>query len=450
MKRKIYEDLLTWKKEWAGKTALLIDGARRVGKSYIVEEFAKNEYASYVFINFSNTTPRIRNLFIDDVHDIPLLLQKLSNLTATRFIERDTLIVFDEIQECPKAREAIKFLVEDGRYDYIETGSLISIHENVSDIIIPSEEEKISMHPMDFEEFCWAIGDEVTVPAIRQHFESITPFGRDIHASFMDTFRRYMIVGGMPQAVEEYATTRDFAKVERVKRLIISLYKEDIGKRAKTNRRKTSALYEAIPAELSKHDKVFNLADVDPNGKFSNYEDPIYWLEDSRIVNTCYNSNEPSIMLGLNRDLSTMKMYSADTGLLISMAIDNGISMENEIYIDILQDRLHLNEGMFAENVVAQMLKANGHKLFFHAFYKNTGDGNRSKNRSEIDFLIRRGGKISALEVKTGASTRHASLDYLMDRYSKQLGHCYVLHTKDLKKDGNILYLPIYMTLCLR
>lgn len=449
MKRKIYDRLIRWKKESMGRSALLIEGARRVGKSYIVKEFGKNEYDTYVLINFSNTTPRIKNLFINDMHDIPMLLQKLSNLTATRFIERKTLIIFDEVQKWPRAREAIKFLVEDGRYDYIETGSLISIHENVENIIIPSEEEKIKMYPLDFEEFCWAMGDEVTVPAIREHFESKTPLGEDIHSAFMDTFRRYMIIGGMPRAVLEYASTKDFSKVENIKRQIIELYKEDIGKRAKANRRKTAALYDAIPSELSKHDKVFNLSDIDKNGKFSNYEDPIYWLEDSMIVNTCYNSTEPSIALGLNKDLSTLKLYSGDTGLLVSMAINTDASVEHEIYIDILQDRLHLNEGMFAENMVAQILTANGHKLYFHAFYKKKEGGKIDKNRSEVDFLIKKGKKISIVEVKTGKSTGHASLNYMMDVYSKYLGQNYVLHTKDLRKEGNLLYLPIYMAICL-
>lgn len=449
MKRKIYDRLIRWKKESMGRSALLIEGARRVGKSYIVEEFGKNEYDTYVLINFSNTTPRIKNLFINDMHDIPILLQKLSNLTATRFIERKTLIIFDEVQKWPRAREAIKFLVEDGRYDYIETGSLISIHENVENIIIPSEEEKIKMYPLDFEEFCWAMGDEVTVPAIKEHFESKTPLGEDIHSAFMDTFRRYMIIGGMPRAVLEYASTKDFSKVENIKRQIIELYKEDIGKRAKANRRKTAALYDAIPSELSKHDKVFNLSDIDKNGKFSNYEDPIYWLEDSMIVNTCYNSTEPSIALGLNKDLSTLKLYSGDTGLLVSMAINTDASVEHEIYIDILQDRLHLNEGMFAENMVAQILTANGHKLYFHAFYKKKEGGKIDKNRSEVDFLIKKGKKVSIVEVKTGKSTGHASLNYMMDVYSKYLGQNYVLHTKDLRKEGNLLYLPIYMAICL-
>ena len=450
MKRKIYDRLVHWKNESKGSSALLIEGARRVGKSFIVEEFGKNEYETYILINFSRTTPGIKNLFVNDVHDIPMLLQKLSNLTATRLIERKTLIIFDEVQKWPRAREAIKFLVEDGRYDYIETGSLISIHENVEDIVIPSEEERMKMYPMDFEEFCWALGDEVTVPTIREHFESQTPLGGDVHSALLDTFRRYMIVGGMPQAVLEYVSTKDFSKVERKKRQIIELYKEDIGKRAKANRRKTAALYEAIPSELSKHDKVFNLADIDRNGKFTNYEDPIYWLKDSMIVNICYNSTEPGIALGLNADISTLKMYSGDTGLLVSLAINTDETMEHEIYIDILQDRLHLNEGMFAENIVSQMLTANGHGLFFHAFYKKTADGKPSKNRSEVDFLIKRGKKISAIEVKTGRSSSHASLDYAMDIYSKQLGQCYVLHTKDVRNEGDLLYLPIYMAICLR
>ena len=449
MKRKIYDRLVRWKEESNGRSALLIEGARRVGKSYIVEEFAKKEYETYILINFSKTTPKIKNLFINDVHDIPMLLQKLSNLTTTRLVERRSLIIFDEVQKWPRAREAIKFLVEDGRYDYIETGSLISIHENVKDIIIPSEEEKIKMFPMDFEEFCWAIGDEVTVPTIKEHFDSLTPLGADVHSSILDTFRRYMIVGGMPQSVLEYSISKDFSKVERIKRQIIELYKEDIGKRAKANRRKTAALFSAIPSELSKHDKVFNLADIDKNGKYANYEDPVYWLEDSMITNICYNSTEPTFALGLNTDISTMKLYSGDTGLLISMAVDTGNSTEDEIYVDILQDRLHLNEGMFAENVVAQILRKNGHRLFFHSFYKKKEGGRIDKNRSEVDFLITKDRKVSLIEVKTGRSANHSSLDYMMDVYSKQLGNCYVLHTKDVRKEGNLLYLPLYMAICL-
>ena len=449
MKRKIYDRLLEWKRSSQGTSALLIEGARRVGKSFIVEEFARNEYASHVLINFSNADRRIANLFSNDVHDIPLLLQKLSNLTSTRFIERDTLIIFDEVQKCPRAREAIKFLVEDGRYDYIETGSLVSIHENVRDIVIPSEEEKIRMYPMDFEEFCWAIGDETTVPTIRDHFERLEPLGVDIHSSFLETFRKYLIVGGMPQAVMAYAETGDFSKAEHQKRIILDLYREDVGKRSKTNSRKTSALLDIIPSELSKHDKVFRLADVDRNGKYSNYEDPIYWLDDSMIVNICYNSTDPSVALGMSKDITTMKIYLGDTGLLVTMAIGDDEVLEHRIYIDLLQDRMHINEGMFLENMVAQILRANGHRLYFHSFYKQDGEGRKSRNRSEVDFMLRSGNRISAVEVKSGRSDTHASLDHLMSVHSKSLGQCYVLHTKDLKKKGKVLYLPIYMAICL-
>ena len=449
MRRKIFDRLVQWKNESRGASALLIEGARRVGKSYIVEEFAKKEYDSYVLINFSNTSSKIKNLFVNDLHDIPMLLQKLSNLTFTRFFERRTLIIFDEVQKWPRAREAIKFLVADGRYDYIETGSLISIHENVKDIVIPSEEEKVKMYPMDFEEFCWALGDEVTIPTIREHFELKTPLGDDVHSSILDTFRKYIVIGGMPQVVKEYITTRDFSKVERIKKQILDLYKEDIGKRTRVNKRKTAALFESIPSELSKHNKVFKITDVDKNGKFANYEDPIHWLEDSMIANLCYNASAPNVALGLNKDLSTMKIYSGDTGLLVTLAIDMNVSTEHEIYIDILQDRLHINEGMFAENVVSQILRGRGHRLFFHAFYKEGGDGKSSKNRSEVDFMIRSGNRISVIEVKTGRSTLHSSLDHLMSKYTKHLGQCYVLHTKDLRKERNLLYLPIYMAICL-
>lgn len=449
MKRKIYDSLLRWKEESRGHTALLIEGARRVGKSYIVEQFGRNEYKVCLIINFGRTPKMVRDLFDNDVHDIPLLLQKLSNLTSTRFVERDTLIVFDEVQKCPKAREAIKFLVEDGRYDYIETGSLISIHDNVKDIIIPSEEERIKMFPMDFEEFCWALGDEVTVPTIRDHFANRERMGDDVHRAFMETFRKYLIVGGMPMAVRTYAETGDFVKTEKQKRLILDLYREDIGKRARGRMRKTSAMFEAIPAELSRHDKEFRLSDIDRNGKYANYEEPVYWLEDSMVANTCFNVSEPGIAMGFNRELSTMKMYMGDTGLLVSMVINDDELMEHSLYVDLLQDRLHVNEGMFVENMVAQMLRANGHRLYFHAFYKKDANGKRSKNRSEVDFVIRSGGKVSAVEVKSASSSSHASLDYVIDRHSKNLGQCYVLHTKDLRGDGRVLYIPLYMAICL-
>ena len=441
MRRKAYDTLLDWKRDDDGRTALLIEGARRVGKSYLVSEFAKNEYRSHIILDFSNPDPKIVKIFENDIHDIPLFLEKLSRITRTKLYERESLIVFDEIQFYPKARQAIKFLVADGRYDYIETGSLISIKENVKDILIPSEERSIRMYPMDFEEFCWAMGDEVTVPNIRTHFEERTPLGNDIHDVTMRAFRTYMLVGGMPQAVEAYARRHDFSDAEAVKRTILELYRNDVRKRGG----RLVALFDDIPSQLNKHDRKFNLSRIEDGAKMSQYEDAIFWLEDSMIANLCYNSSVPDVALRMNLERTTVKCYMGDTGLLISMAVEDGTVLEDDVYLSLLEDRLHVNEGMFAENMVAQMLRAGGHELFFHSFYERE----ENNNRYEIDFLIRDGKRICPIEVKTSVVSKHASLDRYMRRYSKTLGQAYVLCRKDLRKDGNILYLPIYMAICL-
>ena len=443
MKRKIYCRLLDWKGTRSGSTALLIEGARRVGKSFIVEEFGRNEYDSYMLINFGKVGKSVKSLF-DDLTDIPLLLQKLSAVMRIKLYERRSLIIFDEVQRFPRAREAVKFLVEDGRYDYIETGSLISIHENVKDIIIPSEEERISMYPMDFEEFCWALGDETTVPLIREHFEKKTALGYDLHRTAMEQFRKYMIVGGMPMAVKTYALTSDFGKAEEIKRMILALYREDISKKSAKNRLRTMKLFESIPSELSRHDKRVVLSEMEKNGRMVNYDEPLYWLEDSMIANACYNSTVPSVGLNLNTDLSSVKLYMGDTGLLVSLTINENEAIEHDVYNSILNDRMHINEGMFMENIVAQILRSNGHRLFFHAFYKDN-----EKNRYEVDFLIRHGRKIDPIEVKSSGYSSHSSLDYLMDKHSKTLGQPYILYSKDLKKEGNVMFIPLYMAICL-
>ena len=445
MRRKIYDQLLEWKDNRKGKTALLIEGARRTGKSYIVEEFAKQEYKSYILINFGHLSKNIKSVFHNDLSDTPMFLQKLSLVTSTVLYERDSLIIFDEVQKYPAAREAIKFLVEDGRYDYIETGSLISIHENVENIIIPSEEEKIQMYPMDFEEFCWALGDNSTVPYIRECFSARKPMGNEMHRVAMSLFRQYMVVGGMPRVVKTYAESKQFSQVELEKKLIIDLYREDIGKKSNKNRRKVIALFDSLPSELSRHDKVFTLASVDQNAKAINYEDAFFWLEDSMIANICFNSTEPKVGLNLNTGRTTLKCYMGDTGLLVNMAIGENNFIEDDIYKALLVDRLHINEGMFAENVVAQMLRANGHKLFFHTFY----DKDSSKNRQEIDFLIRDGKKISPIEVKSSDSSQHASLDKLIKKYHSYLGKKYIINTKDYREEDNIIFIPLYMTICL-
>ncbi len=443
MKRKIYDRLLKWKRESNGSTALLIEGARRVGKSYIVEEFAKNEYESYVMVNFSEVGKEVRDLF-DDLTDIPYLTQTLANTMHAKLHERRSLIVFDEVQEFPRAREAIKFLVKDGRYDYIETGSLISIHDNVKDIVIPSEEEPIQMFPMDFEEFCWALGDEATVPAIRTCFEDRKPLGAAFHKSAMRQFRKYMLVGGMPQAVEAFATSQSFADAEKAKRDVLVIYRNDVAKKSGRNRKRTTLLFESIPSELGKRDKSLAAKDIDEKSDAEDYDEPVFWLKDSMIANICYDTRVPAVGLNLNTNLRSRKIYMGDTGLLVSMAISENEEIEQEVYDALLRDKLHINEGMFTENIVAQMLRANGNELFFHTFYKDGG-----KNRYEIDFLVRNGKKIDPIEVKSSDYTTHKSMDVLMERYSKTLGQPYIVYTKDLKKVGNTLFIPIYMAMFL-
>lgn len=447
MKRKVYEKLVKWKNDSNGKTAVLIDGARRVGKSYIVEEFAKKNYKSYIVLDFNKVSDEVKELFEYYLNDMDNLFLYLSNYFNVTLYERESLIIFDEVQLYPKARAAIKYLVEDGRYDYIETGSLMSIKKNVKDILIPSEEQHIEMHPMDFEEFLWALGNDGLMSLIRKSYEAKKPLGQAMHRKAMDYFRQYMIVGGMPQAVKEYVDTKDFNKVDQVKRNILDLYRQDIGKHAEGYSLKVERIFDEIPAQLQKHEKKFRLSSITKGARFREYEDALFWLKDAMIMNPCYNTTEPSIGLKLNTDFMTLKCYMADTGLLISHSFDeNGIVTE-EIYKKILFDKLEFNEGMIMENIVAQMLTASGHKLYFYS--------NPSKNdvssRMEIDFLIAKSKissrhNISPIEVKSGKNYTLTSLNKFTNKYKEQLYIPYVLHTGDLKEDTGILYLPIYMT----
>ena len=401
MKRKIYEDLLTWKKEWAGKTALLIDGARRVGKSYIAEEFAKTEYRSYIFIDFNSATEDIRNLFFHYLNDLDTLFMYLSGYYNVKLYEHESLIIFDEVQLFPRARAALKYLVADGRYDYIETGSLMSIKKNVQDIVIPSEERHLKMYPLDFEEFLWAMGNDTLMDIIKKCYDAEKPMGQIMHRKAMDYFRQYLIVGGMPQAVQEYATSRDFDRVDRIKRDILTLYRADIIKHAAGYEMKVESIFDEIPAQLQKHEKRFRISSLKKDARFRDYEDAMFWLDDAMIVNICYNSTEPNIGLRLNMDRLTLKCYMADTGLLISHAFDeNGIVTE-ELYKKLLFDKLEVNKGMIMENMVAQMLTASGHKLYF---YSNCSREDKD-SRMEIDFLITKSKissrhNISPIEVK--------------------------------------------------
>ena len=450
MKRKIYDTLLNWKQTSQGDTALLVDGARRVGKSYIAESFVKENYKTYIMIDFNRVNEEVRQLFVNYLDDLDTLFLYLSSYYNTRLYHRESAIIFDEVQMFPKARAAIKYLVADGRYDYIETGSLMSIRKNVKDITIPSEERHVRMYPMDFEEFLWAMDYEMLMPVIRDCFEKKKPMGQMLHRKAMDCFRQYMIVGGMPQAVEKYIQTRDFEAVDMIKRNILTLYREDIIKHSDGNELEIEAIFDEIPAQLSKHEKKFKLSDIKPSARMREYKQPFYWLDDAMIVNTCYNSSEPNIGLKMNMERTTLKCYMADTGLLISHAFDENGIVSEEIYKKLLFDKLSVNSGMLMENIVAQMLIASGHKLYF--FSKSSRKN--AEDRMEIDFLITKSKvtnkhNISPIEVKSGDRYALSSIKKFMHKYKEQINIPYVLHTKDLKEENGITYLPIYMTMLL-
>lgn len=447
MKRKIYDKLLCWKQEENGRTALLIDGARRVGKSYIAKEFAQKEYKSYIIIDFNIAPKEIKDLFENYLHDLDVFFMYLANFYQVKLYERHSLIIFDEVQLFPKARAAIKYLVADGRFDYVETGSLMSIKKNVRDILIPSEEHHLKMFPLDFEEFLWAMGNDMLMDFIRQCYDKKRPLGQALHRKAMDYFRQYMIVGGMPQAVANYINTRDFECVDRIKRDILELYKADIVKHAAGYEMRVAQIFDDIPAQLQKHERSFKLSSLKKDARMRDYEDAIFWLQDAMIANICYNSTAPNIGLKLNQDRLTLKCYMADTGLLISHAFDENGLVSEEIYKKLLFDKLEANTGMIIENIVAQMLTVSEHKLYF---YSNPARDDVS-NRMEIDFLVAKSKisnrhNISPIEVKSSKNYTLTSLKKFMLKYNEQLYVPYVLHPSDLKEENGITYLPLYMT----
>ena len=446
MKRKIYNSMQKWKEE-NGRTALLIDGARRVGKSYIAQEFAKKEYKSYILIDFNRAPAEITDLFVHYLNDLNMFFLYLSNFYGVKLYERESLIIFDEVQLFPKARAAIKYLVEDGRYDYVETGSLMTIKKNVADIVIPSEERHMKMYPLDFEEFLWALDNDTLMDFIRLCFEGKKPMGQVLHRKAMDYFRQYLIVGGMPQAVKTYRDSHDFDQVDRVKRDILELYRADIIKHAEGYQMKVAQIFDDIPAQLQKHDTKFKFSSLKKEARFREYEDALFWLSDAMITNICYNSTAPNIGLKLNMDRMTLKCYMADTGLLISHAFDENGLVSEEIYKKLLFDKLEVNKGMIMENIVAQMLTASGHKLYF---YSNPSRDDASL-RMEIDFLtakskISNRHNISPIEVKSSKNYTLTSLRKFKEKYKEQLHIPYVLHPNDLKEEDGILFLPLYMT----
>ena len=447
MKRKIYKQLQEWKEMSCGTSAVMVEGARRIGKSYIVEEFARNEYDDYLLINFRLVTEEVKEWFDLYLEDLDKLLLNLQLHYNKRLKPRRSAIIFDEVQDCPRAREAIKFLVADGRFDYIETGSLISIKKNVKDIVIPSEEETLEMYPMDFEEFMWAIGNETLMPFIEDCFERRVPLGQALHRKAMDLFRLYMVVGGMPQAVLRYIETKDFRKVEAVKRQILTLYRNDIHKYADNAETKVTAIFDEIPGQLQKREKKFRLSAISSSARMRDYDDAFFWLNDARIVNCCYNTTEPSLGLRLNESRTTLKCYMADTGLLISHAFNDRGTVPVEVYQKLILGNLDTNEGMLVENVVAQMLAAAGHRLFFYSKSSNED----AEERMEIDFLIRKSRvtnrhNISPIEVKSGKRFSLHSMEKCIKKYSECLSTPYVLYDGDLKVENGIVYLPLYMT----
>ena len=445
LKRKIYDRLVEWKNKSQGTTALLIDGARRVGKSFITRKFAENEYKSYIIIDFGNAPQDILDLFINDSANLDLFFAKLSAYYSTHLYKRNSLIVFDEVQQYPRARQLVKYLVADRRYDYIETGSLISLKKNVKDIIIPSEEEHIEMFPLDFEEFLWAMGDEVTTTLIKQCFETRTPIGQSLHRKIMNDFRQYVLVGGMPQSVLAYLNGKDFEASDEAKRRILKLYRDDVSKFAEGYEDKVFAVFDGIPGQLSKKEKKYKLSSLGKQARFRTFEDSFVWLNEAMVVNTCFNATDPNVGLALSADYTTQKCYMADTGLLVTHTFMDNSFTENELYKAILFDKLNINEGMIMENAVAQMLRANGHKLYFYS----RSDSSHRENHMEIDFLITEGKKIAPVEVKSGNYRAHSSLDKFRKRFSAKIGNSYILYDKDVMIKDGIVHLPLYMAMFL-
>lgn len=440
-KRKIYDKFLEWKKNSDGKTALLVEGARRIGKSTIVEEFAKNEYESYILIDFTKASKEVLNLF-DDISDLNYIFLRLQLIYHKELHQRKSLIIFDEVQFCPKARQAIKHLVADHRYDYMETGSLISIRKNVKDILIPSEERQVQMYPMDFEEFKWALGDTVTIKLLRESFEKYQPLGDDLNRRMMRDFRLYMLVGGMPKAVSTYIETNNMRLVDEEKRDILRLYESDFMKIDSTG--KAAMLFKSIPSQLEKNASRYQVSSVLENQRNSTVLELISEMESSRTVLVSYKSDDPNVGLTRTKDLENFKLFVCDTGLFTTMLFMDKDFTENIIYEKLLSDKLSVNLGYLYENVVAQILKANGNSLFYYTFLDE-----KSRHNFEIDFLLARNNKVCPIEIKSSGYKTHASLDAFSEKYSSRILNKYLVYTKDLGKDKDVFSIPVYMTMFL-
>lgn len=440
-KRKIYNELLQWKRTDEGRTAVLIQGARRVGKSTIAKEFAENEYETHILVDFAACSAEIRELF-NDVSDLNRIFMRLQLEYSVELKERKSVIIFDEVQLAPKARQAIKYLVKDGRYDYMETGSLISIRKNVRDILIPSEEVKLHMFPMDYEEFRWALGDTATIRLLQGCFHGRTSMGDAANRKLMRDFRLYMLVGGMPQAVAAYLETNNLEKVDSVKRSIITLYEDDFNKIDPTGN--ASKIFRQIPAQLTNNANRFLAWSATEGTRNSVLAEIISEIKESMVVNMAYHANDPSAGMALHQDPNKYKMFTGDTGLFVTLAFWDRKFTDNTIYHKLLSDKLSTDLGYVYENMVAQMLKAAGHELYYYTFPTESG-----KHNYEVDFLIADGDKVSPVEVKSSGYKAHTSLDAFCMKFSSRIRNKYLVYTKDLRKDGDVLYLPVYMTMFL-
>ena len=445
-KRKVYKKILEWKNLSAGESALLLEGARRIGKSTIVEEFAKREYDDYMILDFAKENKNIRNNFIENMDDLDTFFRNLFLLKKRSLKGKNCLLIFDEVQLFPIARQAIKYLVADGRYDYIETGSLISIRKNVKDILIPSEEYRIKMYPMDFEEYLWAQGDNVTFDAVKDAFEKRKPLGDAIHRKIMKTFRTYMAVGGMPQAVEAYVNGKTFSQIDFIKRNILNLYEEDLAKYDTENREKASIVYRTIPEQLENKNSHFKFSLIDKNARYQNYIDAVSFISESMIGNECINVTKPEVALALFSDRSNFKLYMGDTGLLVTQIMKNQDEADEDLYKALIIDNLGIKQGMILENMVAQMLRASGHGLYFHEYLYQPGENEREK-KYEVDFITIKKKKICPIEVKSSNYKSHKSFDYFGKKYQLKMQDRYIIYTKDLKYEDGIMYIPIYMTM---
>lgn len=445
IKRKIYDKILEWKQSCNGSRALLIEGARRIGKSTVAEEIGKNEYKSYVLIDFNKASKNILESF-DDLTNLDVFFQNIALEYNKRLYPRESLIIFDEIQKFPKARQAIKYLVADGRYDFIETGSLISIKENVEHITLPSEERKIKMYPVDFEEFMVYMNESILLEYIQECFNKKQPLDQKLHVKALRLFKEYMLVGGMPQAIVAYAKNgRSFEAADEEKRDILNLYRDDIKKAAKRYNSKVSALFENIPAYLSTHEKKVVLKEIEERASFDRYDEPFFWLDDSMMCNLCYKCNDPNVGFALNKNDSAVKCYMGDTGLLVSLAFDENELMEEQLYKQIMNDRLSLNEGMLYENAIAQMIASKGKRLYFYTRYSEE----KHRNDIEIDFLLSNESKtnfrVFPVEVKSSKNYSATSLGRFKEMFGKKIATQYIVHPKNLVVEENIIKLPPYM-----